>query len=55
MVTATRIILIVFLLVLAYGETGPWTTVILAWMAVTNELLAYWMRQANKVFKILGR
>ena len=46
-----RIALTAVLLWAVYGETGAWTTVAFALIALTNELTALWMRGVNEALK----
>ena len=49
-----RIALTAVLLWAIYGETGAWTTVAFALIALTNELTALWMRGVNEALKGQG-
>lgn len=49
MQTAFRLILTAALLVGVYSETGPWTTIALAFIALGQELVAFLLRRTTKV------
>jgi len=47
-----RLILSVALLYLAYGETGPWTTVILALMFASAEITGFVLKGQAEFMKV---
>jgi len=48
---AVRLMLTVALLVMVYRETGPWTTVFLALLALANEVTHYVFQSVTKALR----